>query len=73
MGAVVALFDASLRDVGVDLGGGDVLMAQQLLHHAQVGAAVQHVGGKGVPQQVGRHRLGKARLDAGLTDVRRSG
>ena len=40
-------------DVGVDLGGGDVGMAQQHLHGAQVGAVVEQVGGEGVAQGVG--------------------
>ncbi len=36
-------------DVGVDLGGGQRGVAQQLLHGAQVGAAFEQVGGSGVP------------------------
>ena len=34
--------------MGVDLRGGNVGMAQQQLHHAQVCAMVEQVGGKGV-------------------------
>ena len=37
-----------LQDVGVDLGGGDVGMAEQLLHDAQIGAVLQQVAGEGV-------------------------
>jgi hypothetical protein len=40
-------------DVGVDLGRGDIDMAQQGLDDAQVGAAFQQVGGEGVAQDVG--------------------
>ena len=40
-------------DVGVDGGGGDVGVAQQHLHGAQVGAVVEQVGGEGVAQGVG--------------------
>ncbi len=40
------LLELVARDVGVDLGGGDVLVAQQELHRAQVGAVLQQVGGK---------------------------
>ncbi len=40
-------------DVGVDLGGRDVSVAQQGLNHAQVGPAFQQVGGEGVAQDVG--------------------
>ena len=43
--------------MGVDLGGLDAGMAQQLLQHAQVGAAGMHVGGKGMAQHVRRHPL----------------
>jgi hypothetical protein len=50
------------RHVGVDLGGGDVGVAQQGLDDAQVGAAFQQVGGEGVAQDVGADRL---TVDAG--------
>ncbi len=50
-------------DVGVDLGGGDVGVAQQGLDHAQVGAAFQQVGGEGVAQDVGADPGG---VDAGV-------
>ncbi|ANH38959.1 Peptidase family M23 [Nocardioides dokdonensis FR1436] len=36
-------------DMGVDLGGGQRGVAQQLLHGAQVGAALEQVGGSRVP------------------------
>jgi hypothetical protein len=52
-------------DVGVDLGGRHVLMPQQLLDAAEVGAVGEKVGGIGVPQGVGRHLLcepGEARI-----------
>src|SRR5580700_6032174 len=39
--------------VGVDLGGGDVRVAEQLLDGAQVAAGLEQVGGEGVPEQVG--------------------
>ena len=47
-------------DVGVDLGRGDVGVAQQGLDDAKVGAAFQQVGGEGVAQDVG--------ADAGRVD-----
>lgn len=43
--------------VGVDLGGGQVAVAQQHLHNAQVGAVVEQVGGEGVAQGVGERCL----------------
>lgn len=45
--------EARLVDMGVDLRGGDVAVAQQFLDDAQVGPAAQQVGGKAVPQHVG--------------------
>ena len=39
--------------VGVDLGGGDVGMAEQGLHPPQIRPAVQQMGGEGMPQDVG--------------------
>ena len=39
-------------DVGTDLGGGDVLMAQQGLNGSQVGAAFNEVGREGMTQGV---------------------
>ena len=44
-------------EMGVDLGGLDAGMAEQLLQHAQVGAAGMHVGGEGMAQHVRRHPL----------------
>lgn len=49
-------------DVGVDLGRGDVGVAQQGLDDAQVGAALQQVGGEGVAQDMGAD---PGRVDAG--------
>ena len=48
---------ALVGDVGVDLGGRHVLVAQKLLDASEVGAARQEVGGVGVAQGVGRHLL----------------
>ena len=39
-------------DMGVDLGGGDIGMAQQSLQHPQVCPAFQQMGGKGMPQDM---------------------
>jgi len=50
-------FQPVLVDMGVDLGRGDVGMAQHDLHGAQVGAVGQEVGGKGVAQHVRRDGL----------------
>lgn len=46
--------EAAAVDMGVDLGSDDALVAEHGLNGAQVGAALQQVGGKGVAQAVGR-------------------
>ena len=46
-------FQAAEREVGVDLRGGDVGVAEQGLHAAQVGAVLHHVRGATVAQAVG--------------------
>ena len=52
-----------VRDVRVQLGGGEVGVAEHLLHAAEVGAALEQVRREGVAQQV---RVDAARLEAGL-------
>ena len=47
------LAEAVAVDVGVDLRGGDVGMAQEVLDDAEVGAAREQVRGEGVAQEVG--------------------
>src|SRR5512134_1688788 len=48
------LLQPLLQHVRIDLCGGDVGVAEQLLHRAQVGAAVEQMAGEGVAQHVGR-------------------
>ena len=38
-----------LEDVGVDHGGGNIIVPEQLLNGADVGAALQQVSGEGMP------------------------
>ena len=38
------------QEVGIELGRGDVRMAEQLLHHAQIGTTIEQVRRKGVAQ-----------------------
>ena len=52
MGGFVHRAQPLTADVSVPLGGGEVGVAQQLLHRPQVGAAVEEVGGEGVAQGV---------------------
>ena len=44
----------------IDLRGGDVGVAEQFLHGAQVAGGFQHVAGEGMAQQVRMHVLGEA-------------
>jgi hypothetical protein len=42
-----------LVHMGVNLGGGDVGMTEQLLDDTQVGSAFEQVGGEGVAKRMG--------------------
>ena len=44
----------------VDLGGGDVGVAEQFLHATQVTGRLEYVAGKAVAQQMRMHMLGHA-------------
>ena len=74
----VDLPDALARQVRVQLRGGDAGMAQQLLDHAQVRAALEQVRGETMPQRVRRHTrrqpgtLGAARWMARHASMRPS-
>jgi hypothetical protein len=50
-----------VEDMGVDLGRGDIGMAQKRLDRAQVGAVLQQMRGEGVAQLVRRDRAGRSR------------
>ena len=50
-----------LRDVGVDLGCRQITVAEQLLDAAEIGTAIQQVGGEAVPQRVRAGRVNQAR------------
>ena len=54
MEAIMGLFEALLVDVSVDLGGGDVGVAEHFLDDAEVATIVEQVAGKAVPQRVRR-------------------
>ena len=57
VGGGVDLLELGDGDVGVALGAGEAGVAEKGLDVAHVGAAVEHVGGAGVAQQVGGPRL----------------
>ena len=54
----------AVEDVGVDHRGGDVLVAEQLLHGADVASVFEQMRGKRVPERVAGRALG----DAGRQD-----
>src|SRR6185437_15296572 len=56
--------EAILIDVRVDLSGGDVAVAKQFLHDAQVGSAANQMRGKAVPEGVRADRFQQAALSA---------
>ena len=58
--AGVDLFEMLVGDVGVDLGGGDVGVAEQGLDGAEVGAVHEKVGSEAVAEGVGGNMLGDA-------------
>ena len=62
---VVDFAEAAAGDVGVDLGGGEAGVAEELLDGAEVGAVLQQVGGEGVAEGVGADVV----LGAGGEDV----
>src|SRR6188472_3361920 len=62
MGPGVLAAEPARLDPGVDLGGRDARVPEELLDRAQVGAALEQVGGERVAQHVRRDAAGKARL-----------
>ena len=48
MGFVIHLGEVLEIEVGIDLGGGDIGVAEQFLYGAQVVAGFEHVAGEGV-------------------------
>src|SRR5204862_1337543 len=52
VGPRVGRLEAAPRDVRVDLGGGEVLVAEQLLDRPQIGAAVEEVAREAVAERV---------------------
>ncbi len=59
MKALVDGFELGVGEVGVDLGSGNIGVAEQALNAAEVGAVGEKVGGKGVTQGVGCDVLGE--------------
>lgn len=64
----MGLDEVFLVEVGVDLGGGDVGVAEEFLNHTQVGAAFEEVGGEGVAEEVRVDFVGESGLFGTLLD-----
>ena len=60
--------EAVLVDVGIDLGGGDVGVAEHFLDDAEVGAVVEEMGGEAVAELVGMDFLGEASSGGAFVD-----
>ncbi len=54
---VVDFFEVGVGDMGVNLGSGDVGMAEHSLDRSQIGAIHEEVGGETMAQGVGRNML----------------
>ncbi len=65
VGRLVDFLELGETDLGVDLCGSQLLMAEHGLDEPDVGAVLQHVGGAGVAEQVTGAGLG----DAGRVQV----
>lgn len=50
----VQRLESLIGHMSVNLGSGEIGVAQQHLHHTQIGAVIEQMGGKGVAQGVGR-------------------
>ena len=58
MELVEHLAKALARDMGVDLGGGDIGVAEHGLKRSQVGSVFQQMSGEGMPQNVRSENIG---------------
>ena len=59
MGLPVDLLEMRRGHVSVDLRGGEVGVAQHLLHRPQVGSALEQMGGERVAERVRRDVVGQ--------------
>src|SRR5262245_17059031 len=64
MGLLVDVFEVFGADMGVDLGGGNILVAEHFLNAAQVTTAIQQMSSKGMAEGVRADLL----MQSGLLD-----
>ena len=60
MGRLIYLPCLALTDVGIYLSGRQLGMTEQLLNDSEVGTAIEKMGGKGMPEDVGMNFFLKA-------------
>lgn len=60
MGCQIYLSRLALCDMGIDLGGCEVGMAQKLLNNPQVGATIEEMGSKAMAHHVGEYPFTKS-------------
>ena len=65
MGLVVGAFEALGGEMGVNLSGGEVGVAEEFLDAAEVGPGVEHVRGEAVAEFVGR----EVGIEAGESEI----
>ena len=68
MSLAVGFLDLLEGGVGIDLRGSKAAMPEQVLNGADVGAVVEHSGGKGVSEHVGRVLLERRDLSHPIPD-----
>src|SRR5215210_3229769 len=61
VGLEVGLLELLAREVGVELGGGEIGVAEHLLDRAQIAAAGKQMRREGVPQRVRAHPVAESR------------
>src|SRR4051812_18539812 len=72
VGLLVDFFEVFGTDVGVNLGGGNIPVAEHFLDAAQIAPPVQQVGGEGVPEGMWADLLVQRRLpDPFIDDIPR--
>ena len=64
----VNIAELFVRHMGVDLGGGDVGVAEEGLDGADVGAVGKQVGGETVADDMGSHFFGNSGFDGVMFD-----
>lgn len=55
VGFIIYFLQPGGGDMGINLGGGDAFMSEQFLDAAKVGAVVQQMSRKGMPECMGRY------------------